>query len=121
MNSDVLVILKYLAIALALTVVIELAVALILRVRTKYDIIYVVLINCLTNPTVNVAYILLAKLLNISSKDIGNYILVAILEGIVWLVEGLLFKKLLEYKKLNPFLLSLILNVASFGLGLLIF
>ena len=32
-----------------------------------------------------------------------------------------LVQKLLEYKKLNPFLLSLILNVASFGLGLVIF
>ena len=121
MSSDVMILLKYLATALILTIIIELAVALILRVRAKYDIIYVVLVNCLTNPTVIVAYILLAKLLAISSNDITNYILVALLEGIVWIVEGLLFKKLLEYKKINPFLLSLILNVASFGLGLVIF
>ena len=43
-----------------------------------------------------------------------------ILEITAFLVEGLIYKKTLEYKRINGFLLSLILNISSYVLGILI-
>ena len=106
--------------ALALTLVIELTVALLLKVRNKYDIVYIALINCVTNPLINVIYAGIIIFFKIPEGHFIRYIAVFILELFVWLSEGLLFKKMLEYKKLPGLLLSLILNLTSFLLGLVI-
>lgn len=98
---------------LVLTVIIELLLALILGVRNKKDIINVILVNVITNPIVVMTPIILY--LNFGS--LISKISLLILEVLTVLVEGLIYKKVLEYKKINWFLLSLILNVTSFIIG----
>ena len=106
--------------ALALTLIIELSVALLLKVRNKYDIIYIALINCVTNPLINIIYAGIIIFFKVPEGHIIRYIEVLILELAVWLSEVLFYKKMLEYKKLPGLLLSLILNLTSFLLGLII-
>ena len=43
-----------------------------------------------------------------------------ILEILTVIVEGYTYKKVFEYKKINPFLVSLILNASSYLIGELI-
>ena len=101
---------------LLLTIIIELIVALILGVRDKKDILNVILVNIITNPVVVVSQTILYIKFGYNVEMIG----IAILEVLVVIVEGLIYKKVLDYKKINPFLLSLLLNAASFFIGELI-
>ena len=98
------------------TVVIELIVALILSVRDKRDILNVILVNIITNPVVVMSQMLLYMNFGSNMEKIG----IAILEVLVVLVEGLIYKKVLNYNKVNPFFLSLLLNASSFFIGELI-
>lgn len=98
---------------LLLTIIIELIIALILGVRDKKDIINVILVNVITNPIV----VLTPIIVYIRFGNIYSRIVLYILEIFTVVVEGLIYKKVLKYKKINGFLLSLILNVASFLIG----
>ena len=101
---------------LVLTIIIELVLALILGVRDKKDIINVILVNIITNPIVVLVPILIYL-------KFGNYyskLSLFILEILTVIVEGLIYKKVLKYKKINWFLLSLLLNISSFLIGELI-
>ncbi|MCR5204209.1 MAG: hypothetical protein K6E47_04080 [Lachnospiraceae bacterium] len=106
--------------ALALTLVIELTIALILKVRNKYDILFIALINCVTNPLINVIYTGILLFFRIEAYSLISYVVVFVLEIVVWLTEALFFKKMLEYKRMPGMLLSLILNASSFFIGLII-
>ena len=88
-----------------------------LRVR-GWDLLLVGLINCLTNPVVN----LLGSwaFLSLPPGSAAPYLCLAGLEAAVVFGEALLFHKLLEYRRLHPLLLSLILNAASFAAGELV-
>lgn len=101
---------------LLLTIIIELIIALILGVRNKKDIINIILVNVITNPIVVMSQTLLYIKFGYNIEMIG----IAILEVLVVLVEGLIYKKVLNYKKINPIILSLILNALSFLIGELI-
>ena len=114
-------ILGQLAVTLALTLVIEITVAILLKVRSIYDIIFLILINCITNPTVNVIYGLVIGYTDIEAGSLTGWVIVLILEFLVWLTEAVMIKKLLEYRRIKPMLLSLILNAASFLMGLVMF
>ena len=98
---------------LLLTIIIELIMALILGVRDKKDILNVILVNIITNPIVVMSQILLYLYFGYKIEIIG----VAILEILVVPIEGLIYKKVLNYKKINPILLSLILNASSLIIG----
>ena len=98
---------------LVLTIIIELVLALILGVREKKDIINIILVNVITNPIVVLTPIIIYLKFNSSMGRISLYIL----EVLTVLVEGLIYKKVLEYKKINWILLSLILNATSFIIG----
>ncbi len=103
-------------ICLISTIIVELLISLLLGIRNKRDILNIVLANCLTNP-------LVVSITNIVNVYIGyneSYIVLYILELLVVIVEGLLYKKYLIYKKINPFIISLILNLCSYLFGLLI-
>lgn len=101
---------------LLLTLIIELITAFILGVRDKKDIINVILVNILTNPIVVVSQTFLHFRFNTTIEVIG----IIILELLAFLVEGLIYKKVLKYKDLNPLILSLLLNATSFCIGELI-
>lgn len=100
---------------LFLTIILELVLSLILGLRKK-DLIYVILVNVLTNPLLNS----LCTLVYVKYFYKGFIISIVILEILAFLVEGLIYKKVLNYKKINPILLSLILNLFSFIVGLVI-
>lgn len=94
------------------TILIELIVALILKVRDKKDILNIILVNTMTNP------LLVSLTVYITYNRIFNRTLsVIVLELLVVLIEGFTYKKVLKYKKINPFILSLILNVSSYFIG----
>lgn len=101
---------------LALTIVIELIISLLLGVRDKKDILNIILVNVITNPVVVMSQVLLYLRFGYKIEIIG----VIILEVLVVIVEGLIYRKVLNYKRINPLLLALILNASSFLIGELI-
>lgn len=97
---------------LLFTILIELIVALILGVRDKKDILNIILVNTMTNP------LLVSVTVYITYNRIFNRIAsIVILELLVVIIEGFTYKKILNFKKINPFVLSLILNAASYFIG----
>ncbi len=101
-----------LLICYVLTVVIEAAFAFILSVRTGYGQLIVFLANTITNPVLNCILTVVSFYL---SPEYYYYLIVP-LEILVVVVEGLIYRNNLKLK-INPFLLSLILNVCSFFIG----
>lgn len=98
---------------LVLTVLIETIVAIILGVRKKKDILNIVLANIITNPPLVSSTFACNIFFGLQARNI----LEAILEISVVFIEGFIYYKYLDYKKINPFILALLLNVASYGLG----
>ena len=101
--------------SLIITLIIELVIAFILYYRKK-DLINVLLVNILTNPLLNGIVILINYYFGLKWRNIS----LIILEIIVFLIEGMIYQKYLEKRKINGYLLSLILNLSSFVIGLLI-
>ena len=98
--------------ALALTVAIEAAAAFLCGVRTGRGQLVVLLANVITNPLLNAALLLVSFFLSPSLY----YWFLAPLEVAVVLAEGRIYQTTLR-PKLNPYLLSFLLNAASFLLG----
>lgn len=97
---------------LLVTIIIELLVALILKVKDKKDILNIILVNTMTNP------LLVSLTVYITYNRIFNIVLsIIVLEFLVVLIEGFTYKKVLKYKKINPFILALILNFSSYFIG----
>ena len=103
----------YMLRALLLTIVFETGLALALGVRKKRDTAVVVLAQALTNPPL----VITLMLINLRCSFAAYCTAVAALEILAFLTEGFVYKSTLDYKKINPFLLSLILNVFSFSAG----
>lgn len=113
---------------LVLAVVIELSLAYALGVRGKRNFGVMLNVNCITNPIiVTLAFLMIQAL--------GNGFLTRLLElpleAIVVFVEGAVYARMLrsteaddsgkrEILPMNPFRLSLILNVVSYGVGVLL-
>ena len=102
-------------ICLISTIVIELIMSLLLGIRNKKDILNVILVNIMTNPLVVsiLMYITYNRLFNTT-------ISIIILEILVILTEGFTYKKVLTFNKINPYILSLILNISSYFIGKLL-
>lgn len=97
---------------LILTLILEMFIAFILKLRKK-DLVNVLLVNILTNPLINCIHpLFLFKY----GKNV-QIICLLILEILVVFVEGFIYKKTLNYKKLNGYILALILNLISFTIG----
>lgn len=105
-----------LLISLFLTIIIELTVSFIIGIRDKDDIKVVILVNICTNPIV----VYIANCLMLFTNDFIYNIGVAILEILVVMVEFVLCKKYLKFDKVSPFAISLINNVISFSIGVII-
>ena len=103
----------YMVRALFLTIIIELFVALLLKVREKKDILNIVLVNILTNPIV----VSVSVFFNYRYGLMGRKISLIVLELTAYFVEGFIYYKYLKYRKINPFLLSIILNLSSYLIG----
>lgn len=102
------------ATAFSITIIIETLLAYLLKIREKEDLLNIVIINFITNVALNIFIIINTTLFN---KIIINILL---LEIVIIVVEGIFYKKKLSYKKINPFLISLILNTVSYLFSIII-
>ncbi len=107
---------KYIAICLLSTVLVEVIASLIMKVRDKKDILNIALANVLTNPIVVVS----STLVNIFWGSKARLLSLIFLESLAILIEGYIYKKNLNYRRINPYILSIILNIMSYSVGLLI-
>lgn len=103
-------------VCLVSTLVIEIVCSIIFGLRDKLDIINVGLVNVLTNPLV----VSITFFINIRYGYSTRMIAEIILEVCAVLSEGFIYSKVLKYKKINGYVLSLILNVISYSLGFVI-
>lgn len=104
----------HLLISLLATLVIELSIALLLDIKNIKDLGKIAFINCVTNLSANA---IVYNLQESFSFYIVFFLIVPIFEILIFLIEGAYFKRL-SYNKMNSYLLSLILNGASYGCGL---
>ena len=100
---------------LLLTALIECAVAFLLRLRRPHDLLTVALVNALTNPPL----VCISFVVQFFCGHGLYCATVLLLELAAFLTEALFYRSLLGSKP-NPFLLSLILNAASWSLGVLL-
>ena len=97
------------------TLLIEVTLALALGVRGWDDIEKVVLINILTNPVL----VTILFLLNRMRVDVKEIFFIQLgLEVVVVILEGMHYKRKMQKERMNPFLLSMVLNAVSYGAGL---
>lgn len=101
--------------ALLLTIIIEIIVAYLFKIKTKNQILIIILINVITNPALN-WFVYLLNQFDIIKK---NIFLILFSEAIVVLIEGKLIKKYVVDK--NAYYISFAMNLCSFLIGLLIF
>ena len=99
--------------ALIFTIIIEIIIALVLKIREKKDILNIVLVNCFTNPLVTS----IPVYINIRYGVFQRNITLLALEIITVIVEGYIYKKVFKFKIINPFVLSLFLNLSSYLIG----
>ena len=97
---------------LLLTILIEILVALLIGVRNKVDIINIIIVNIITNPLLNAIQINIKYYFGIHMRNIA----LLILEILAILFEGVIYYRFLKCKKMNGFLISFILNLASYGI-----
>lgn len=102
--------------ALIITIIVETLLAFIINIRNKHDLINIILVNIITNPLVNSISLYFLLNYGFKAKDIS----LAICELSTFLVEGFIYSKTLTNEKINPYLISFILNVSSYLLGLVI-
>ena len=101
-------------VCLSLTILIETLLGIIIGVRKK-DIIIIVLAQVVTNPIVVTVPYLIYILFGYRYYLISIFVL----EILAFLIEGIIYSTSLKFKKINPYVLSLILNICSYGFGLL--
>ena len=82
----------------------------------KKDLLNVLLVNVLTNPIVSSVPVYFNYYYGLRSRNI----ILLILEILTFIVEGFIYVKVLQRRKINGFILSLILNLSSYLIGLLI-
>lgn len=105
-----------LIISLILTIIIESIISFIIGIRDKEDLEVVLWVNILTNPIV----VYIANCLILLNNNVAYNIVVVIMEILVIIVEFIVYKKYLDYKKKSPLLISSLNNIISFSLGIII-
>ena len=98
--------------ALALTVVIEAILAFLLGVRTGRGQLIVLLANVITNPLLNA----ILTVVTFYISPAAYYWFLIPLEIVVVFAEGRIYQTIL-HSKMQPYLLSFLLNVGSYFIG----
>ncbi len=106
----------YMIRSLILTVIIELVIALLLKIKEKKDLLNVILVNVFTNPLLNAIILYVNIFYGVKDRNIC----LIFLEVTIVIIEGFIYSKVLKYKKINGYLLSLILNCCSYFIGTII-
>lgn len=110
-------IIMVLLVALILTIIMELVTAFILGIREKQDLKVIIKANIITNPIV--LFIIPFVYVFFLDSLISN-VIVMLLEIFVIIVEAKIFKKQLNYNKESPLMISVVNNIASFFLWIVI-
>ena len=100
-----------LGLCLLVTLVLEEGLALILGARSS-DLLVILLCNTLTNPAAVGFNAVLTQM-----AGVPVWVSLLVLEAVVVLVEGLIYSRLLTFRKVRPMVLSLLLNTVSFVVG----
>ena len=108
-----MIILKFMLRSLIITYLLELIGAYFLKITNKKNIINIILVNILTNPFV----VSLSFYINIVYGLKSRIICLFLLEILVILIEGIIYHKYLTNIKINPYIISLILNLLSYLIG----
>ena len=95
------------------TIIIELIIGFVLKIKNKKDYLNIILVNIITNPLVTS----IPVYFNIKFGILERNISLIILEILTVLTEGFIYKKILNYKRINPYLISIILNMSSYLIG----
>lgn len=98
---------------LIITVLIETIIAIIIGIRSKKDILNVVLVNIVTNPLV----VSVPIYFNYKYGLIARNICLLAFEILTLVFEGIIYYKYLNYERINGFILSIILNGFSYLIG----
>ena len=114
MAESIIDILFRLSLALILTILIEWGLSF-LFLHSKTDRKLIILVQCLTNPALNVLL-----LVNEHYELLNQTILIVVLESCIVIIEAIIYKKAHISTKINIYLLSFFLNVASVCIGLLL-
>ena len=104
--------------SLVITLIVELSLALLLKVNRGLDFLVILLVNVLTNPAVNYFSYWLYYIFN--GYGVCVILLIIIMELIVVLIEFFFYKVLLSYNRIGKMKLSILLNGASFLAGVLV-
>lgn len=102
--------------SLICTIIIETIIGIILGIRNKKDILLLILANTFTNLIVTSVSFTFNYFYGITIRNIS----LVILELFALFAEAILYKKYFINKKINPYTLSLILNISSYSIGLII-
>ena len=102
--------------SLTKTLIIELIISIILGIKNKDDIKVVICANIITNPVI----VYITNCIMLFNNMILYFFIVIILEIIVFIVEFIIYKKCLKFDKISPIVISLINNLSSFGIGVII-
>ena len=97
------------SVCLFLTIILEVATAVLIGIRKGFDLTVILLVNVLTNPIV-----VLTGMVMGSYTTVPRAVYITVLELAAFITEALFYRKLLYTRKPSPFLLSLILNCVSF-------
>ena len=95
------------------TILIEMVVAIIIGIRNKKDILNIILVNIVTNPLVSSISVYFYYKYGIIYRNIS----LILLEIFTVVFEGFIFSKNIDNKKINGFVLSIILNTCSYFIG----
>lgn len=96
--------------SLLLTLAVELGIAWLIGVRKRKDLALVALVNVLTNPPL----VLILDLVYVFDRDHLHWYLIAALELAAVCIEALLYRNRLEFKRISPWQISLLLNGISY-------
>lgn len=105
-----------LIISLILTIIIELIISVLIGIKDKEDIEIVICANICTNPVVVYIANCVRRLNNVFIINI----VIMTLEVMAVIVEFIIFKKYLKFKQKLPLLISIVNNVISFSIGVII-
>ena len=100
---------------LLFTIIVEIIISFILGFRRR-DLLNILLVNILTNPLLNSLTVYIDFQYGLMIRNIA----LVLFEIVVVIIEGFIYQKYLNNKKINGYLLSLILNTSSFIFGMII-
>ena len=110
-----MVLINILLVNLILTIIIETVIAVVLGLKKKEQLYVIWLMNIITNLTIVFTISCIRLVFNLD--EIYNYIIILILEIVVWLVETKIIKWQFDCNIKEAMYISFVLNCSSFVFG----